>query len=69
MPCQTNMTGCRRGCLHRAFVRDYHAAREAAELRRESATGGYPTETAEHGPILTFRDWLIQHAGRQEAAA
>lgn len=62
--------GCKRDCLHRAMVRDYTAAREAAELRREQATAGYPAETEQFGPILNFRAWLTWLAGaRQESAA
>lgn len=62
--------GCKRDCLHRAMVRDYAAAREAAELAREKVAAGYPAETKDHGPILTFRSWLGWIAGaRQEAAA
>jgi hypothetical protein len=52
------------------MVRDYAAAREAAELARERVTAAYPAETEQHGPILDFRSWLRWLAGaRQESAA
>ena len=69
MPCSKGMVKCRRDCLHRAMVRDYRAAREAAELRREAATAGYATETRQFGPILDFRAWLVWLAGERTAAA
>lgn len=58
MPCTKGMTECRRNCLHRHTVNEYRVAREAAEQAREAETRGYRTETAEYGPILTFREWL-----------
>ena len=57
------MTACRRGCRHRLMVQEYRLAREAAELAREAATGSYPAETADYGPIITFKAWLIAMAG------
>ena len=58
------MTGCRRDCRHRAFVLDYRAERERQEIERETATGGSAAEVAEYPPLVTFRDWLEQHAAR-----
>lgn len=52
-----------RRCLHCVSVDAYRAARIAAELAREEATGGWATEIAEYGPIVTFKDWLIMGAG------
>ena len=70
MPCTKGMTGCRLDCGHKAMVREYRLARHNAEMQRESETAGYATETRLHGPILTFRDWLIGLRGsRQEQAA
>lgn len=63
MPCSPGMTRCRKGCRHWAFVNDYRVAREAAELQRDAATRGHATEIAEHPPIITFKDWLQDHAG------
>ena len=48
----------RRGCKHCAMVAEYRLARHAAELLREGVTGAYRSETAEYGPIITFRVWL-----------
>ena len=45
------------------MVRDYQAAREAAEVARETATGGHPTETREHAPLITFKAYLLALAG------
>lgn len=58
MPCSPGMTRCARSCLHRQSVLAYRDARYAAELERETATGGYPAEVEAYGPILTFKDWL-----------
>lgn len=71
MSCQKGMTGCARSCLHRQLVTEYRAAREAAELARESATGSYPSESAAYGPLLTFKAWLIATASpaREDVAA
>jgi hypothetical protein len=62
MPCAKGMTGCRRSCLHRALVGDYHVAREASELLAEAKSRGYATERAEC-PVLTFKEWLTGTAG------
>ena len=52
----------RAGCAHCARVRsmaqDYRLAREAAEVARERATGGYATETREYAPLITYKQWL-----------
>lgn len=72
MPCSPRMTKCKRTCLHRALVSSYHDERHRQVIERENATGGYDTEIAEYGPIVTFKRWLIQHAGmngRQEETA
>lgn len=63
MPCKTGMVGCRRGCLHRQMVQEYRLARHAAVLKREEATGGYESEIAAYGPIITFKTWLQSTAG------
>lgn len=60
------MTGCRRECAHRRFVGDYRIERERAVVAREEATGGWPTEVAEAGPIVTFKRWLEGHAGAHD---
>lgn len=67
MPCARGMHGCRADCLHRRKVLDYRVARHAAELAREQATGGYAAELAEHAPLLTFRQYLIDTAGEPQA--
>lgn len=63
MPCSPGMAKCRRGCLHRAFVRDYQVERNRQEVAREAITGGYATEEADHPPLVTFKTWLVDHAG------
>jgi hypothetical protein len=63
MPCSPGMAGCHRGCLHRRFVQDYRIERHRQELAREDVTGGYEAEEADHPPIITFKKWLIDHAG------
>lgn len=57
----------RRGCRHCVSVDAYRAARIAAELAREEATGGWATEIAEYGPIVTYKDWLVMSAGQPQA--
>lgn len=69
MPCPPRMVGCRRGCLHRAFVQDYRVERARQEGVREDATGGYATELAEYPEIVTFKSWLVDHAGPQQEDA
>jgi hypothetical protein len=59
----------RRGCRHCVSVDAYRAARIAAELAREEATGGWATELSEYGPIITFEQWLIMGAGSGDAYA
>ncbi len=58
MPCKKRMVGCKRTCLHRNDVREYSAAREAAEVQREAETGGYAAEIEQYRPIITFKSWL-----------
>lgn len=36
MPCTKGMRACRRDCLHRAFVEEYQAARDARERLTQS---------------------------------
>lgn len=52
-----------RSCQHCVSVDAYRAARIAAELAREEAAGGWATEIADYGPIITFKRWLIMGAG------
>lgn len=67
MPCSPGMRKCRRGCLHRMLVDDYRSERHRQVIERENATGGYESEIAEYGQIVTFKSWLQQMAGgRQE---
>lgn len=68
MPCAPRMSACKRTCLHRQRVQEYTAARLAAEEAREAVTRGWATEMAEHQPIITFKDWLIQTAKGDERA-
>ena len=61
------MTGCHRACRHRAFVREYQAARLAGEQAREDAVGVYGEgseewEAFEPAPIV-FKEWLIKMEG------
>lgn len=64
MPCAPRMSGCKRTCLHRQSVQEYHAARIAEDLRREDATRGHDTEKREYGKILDYKTWLKQTARR-----
>jgi hypothetical protein len=60
------MTACRRrnpGCPHLQFVKEYQAAREAAEAKRDAECLGYATETSMYPPIVTFHSWLIDMRG------
>lgn len=66
MPCSPGMSECKRGCLHRRFVMDYRIERHAAEILREEETGAYATEIAAYPAIITFKKWLVDHAGGQE---
>lgn len=52
---------CRGLCYRCQIVSEYRAAREAAELAREATTYGYETENREHGPLITFRDFLVAY--------
>ena len=62
MPCRPRLAGCKITCLHKQLVHDYRATRAAAEAALEDATLGYAAEAREHGPIVTFRDYLEQRA-------
>jgi hypothetical protein len=57
------MRGCRATCGHRAIVEDYRLARYNEEQVRDAVTSQWPAEEAlhrdEHGPLITFKDWLI----------
>ena len=63
MPCTKQMRGCAATCLHRAMVEDYRLARYNEELLRERVTLGWTSEETlyreEHGPLITFKDWLV----------
>lgn len=65
MPCSPGMTRCKAACRHYRDVMDYRAARHAAELACEAATGAYPAELAAYGPLLTFKQWLQDKATGQ----
>ncbi len=61
--CTKGMRRCAATCGHRAIVEDYRLARYSAEQARDAVTQQYPAEEAlfheEHGPLITFKDWLI----------
>lgn len=63
MPCSPGMTACHRRCLHRLKVLDYRIERERQVVDREAETGGYATEVAGFGDIITFKQYLIDTAG------
>lgn len=72
MPCSKGMRGCVASCGHRRFVREYQTERYRQEMVREDATGGYETELAQYNSerrLITFQQWLIDHAGMSEADA
>jgi hypothetical protein len=67
MPCSPGMKRCRRDCLHRRLVGDYHVARHSQILAEEAATHGDPWMIAARHkqgqrPII-FKEWL-QGSGR-----
>ena len=66
------MSRCRAACGHRSFVRTYQAERHRQEQAAEDVSIGYETEfaayVAEH-PLITFKDWLIQHAAPSDPSA
>lgn len=79
MPCSPGMKACRRDCLHRAMVREYHDQRDAREALRESgalapSAFSYGAQVsysqlededfAQAVPPVTFRSWL---EGRAQA--
>jgi hypothetical protein len=64
MSCSKRLAACGPRCQHWQSVQDYRAWRESAEQERERVTKGYATETAEYGPLPTFREWLIQRRGQ-----
>jgi hypothetical protein len=67
------MGRCKALCGHREFVRAYQTERWRQEERLDELSGGYSTEKAdlvERDPSLrpvTFRRWLEQHAGGDDA--
>lgn len=71
MPCSKAMRGCKTACLHRRFVLDYVAERDAQSVRAEGATAGHDAELADYfgaggRPVeeqLTFKRWLITRQG------
>lgn len=69
MPCSRRMKSCYAGCLHRRWVEDYLAAREAQMDRAEAWSNGYPTELAEfyrtQEKRITLKDWMI-HSQRHD---
>lgn len=72
MPCSPGMRACRRDCLHRAAVVEYHAARQAWCESAEHATALYRAELEAYqrdNTPITFKAWLEGRAQRQEAAA
>jgi len=74
------MRKCRSSCLHRQLVDEYRAARDAVEVLRESSApaygaagaansgaGAHQLSDAEFHELYaapTFKDWLIETAGR-----
>lgn len=71
MPCSKRMRKCYANCLHRRFVQEYVAERDAQLVRAESVARGYDNETADYfgasGRAVeekwTFKRWLTSHAG------
>jgi hypothetical protein len=68
MPCSKGMVRCKSDCLHRAFVFEYRAARQACVLEQEALTGGGEADLAilrENGwQPMTFKRWLRSHLFR-----
>ena len=58
-------SGCRRDCLHRAFVMAYRDARDAWEQNRESEWNMQleDDDYAAEYPPPTFKQWLIDQGG------
>lgn len=75
MSCRARVSGARRhrcSRWHAELVDGYRCEREAQLQRAEAATYGHSSELADYWrdvePPLTFRAWLIGHAGEREPA-
>lgn len=55
---QLHRSRCHGTCRRCQMTREYYLAREAAELAREQATGGYATEMADYGRLISFGDMM-----------
>lgn len=68
--CGFHTNTCRRGCLHRAMVRDYHDQRDARDALRESEP--YLQHEDEdfdaECPRVTFKMWLQGYWRSSESA-
>lgn len=54
MPCSKGMRRCRRDCLHRRLVSEYHDARDARDALRESATTAPTDVPGTNGTTVTM---------------
>lgn len=50
-------------------MRDYQAERTRQEMVRDAETLGYATEAEGLPPLVTFKKWLIDHAGPSDPDA
>lgn len=68
MPCSPGMRACRTDCAHRALVRDYQQERERQEIAAEN-DWRHRDGNDQADPLITFQQWLVGSARRDEAAA
>lgn len=63
------MERCLATCLHYQFVQQYRLERQRLELERDTAVGAYgpgSEEWRDYGPLITFKQWLINMRGWNE---
>ena len=60
MPCSPGMRGCRRDCLHRDMVSQYHDQRDARDALRETEMymQHEDVEFEKEFPPVHFKQWL-----------
>lgn len=67
------MRRCVASCAHRRKVQEYRVERVRQEMVADSVSGGHETEYLEylerHGPLITFKQWLIDTATPEQEIA
>lgn len=73
MPCTKGMRDCVSSCRHRALVEEFRLARYTEEQARDHVTGMWAADTLlhtdRHGPLITFKQWLVGHTNPQPEVA